>query len=215
VEIVLKSRVAIITGASGGIGSETARVLAENSVDILVHYYTSIESAKKTVRQVHQAGSDAIMYKADISSPKDVESMIAECVSKFGRIDILVNNASMHPPPEFTITKPDWQLWKKMVHVNIMGILVCSHYCAPHLESTGGSIINIVMDYEPGGLGYIATKASGSVLTRGLARELAPIRANAVSPGAIDTWGMTQAELEKYSKSTLLKRVGCPLDIAK
>ncbi len=102
-----------------------------------------------------------------------------------------------------------------MIAVNVMGMLVCSHFAAPHLKKTKGNIINVVMDYDPGGLGYTLTKTAGTPLTRGLARKLAPIRVNAVSPGAIDTWGMTDEEKKYFTERTLLKRVGQPIDIAK
>jgi len=95
-----------------------------------------------------------------------------------------------------------------------MGILVCSHFAAQHLRESGGNVVNVVMDYDPGGLGYTLTKAAGTPLTRGLARKLAPIRVNAVSPGAVDTWGMSTGEKEYFTERTLLKRVGQPEDIA-
>lgn len=140
--------------------------------------------------------------------------MVKETMNQFGRLDILVNNASKHPPPMFNFTRPDWALWKQMAHVNILGILVCSHFAAPHLRVTNGNIVNVVMDYDPGGLGYTLTKTAGTPLTRGLARKLAPIRVNAVSPGAVDTWGMDDKEKQQFIVKTLLKRVGHPLDIA-
>jgi NAD(P)-dependent dehydrogenase (short-subunit alcohol dehydrogenase family) len=136
-------------------------------------------------------------------------------LNKFGRIDVLVDNASRHPPPMFEFEKPDWEYWKAMMLVNVMGTLVCSHVAAPHLKKTKGNIVNVVMDYDPGGLGYTLTKAAGTPLTRGLARKLAPIRVNAVSPGAVDTWGMSKEEKKHFEEKTLLKRVGQPTDIAK
>jgi NAD(P)-dependent dehydrogenase (short-subunit alcohol dehydrogenase family) len=96
-----------------------------------------------------------------------------------------------------------------------MGILLCSHFAAPYLKRAKGNIVNVVMDYDPGGLDYTLTKAAGTPLTRGLARRLAPVRVNAVSPGAVDTWGMTEDEKKYFVEKTLLKRVGEPIDIAK
>jgi meso-butanediol dehydrogenase/(S,S)-butanediol dehydrogenase/diacetyl reductase len=140
--------------------------------------------------------------------------MMEAAHNEFGRIDLLVNNAAKHPPPMFNFREPDWDLWKRMAHVNIIGALVCSHHAAPYLRETNGNIVNVVMDWDARGLGYTLTKTVGTPLTRGLARELAPIRVNAVSPGAVDTWGMTDEEKEYFTGTTLLKRVGHPRDIA-
>jgi NAD(P)-dependent dehydrogenase (short-subunit alcohol dehydrogenase family) len=108
----------------------------------------------------------------------------------------LVNNAATHPPPIFDLNKPDWELWKKMIDVNIMGVIACSRAVAPFLKETNGCIVNVVMDWDAGGIAR------------------APIRVNAVSPGAINTWNMTDEEKEYWVERTLLKRVGKPLDIA-
>lgn len=209
-----KGKSVIITGASGGIGSETARLFAENDAYITVNYFSSPEKAEKTVKSLHDLGVEAFSFKADVSNPKEVSLMIKETIDRFGRIDVLVNNASKHPPPLFDFDKPDWELWKRMAYINMMGILVCSHLAAPYLKETGGNIVNVVMDWDPGGLGYTLTKAAGTPLTRGLARKLAPIRVNAVSPGAVDTWGMSKEEKKYFIEKTLLKRVGRPIDIA-
>lgn len=209
----LEGKSVIITGASGGIGSETARLFAEKGANITVNYFSSPRRAERTVNLVHSFGSEAFAFKADVSNPQEVSSMIDETMDKFGQIDVLINNAAKHPPPLFDFENPDWDLWKRMAHVNIMGILVCSNIAAPYLRETTGSIVNVVMDYDPGGLGYALTKAAGTPLTRGLARKLAPIRVNAVSPGAVDTWGMSEEEKKYYTEKTLLKRVGQPIDI--
>jgi 3-oxoacyl-[acyl-carrier protein] reductase len=205
----------VITGASGGIGSETARLFAEKGANIVVNYFTSAEKAEKTLKTVSKLGVETLSFKADVSSPKEVSLMIKEAIKRLGRIDVLVNNAAKHPPPLFDFNEPDWEYWKRMMHVNVMGILVCSHFAAPYLRETGGNIVNVVMDYDPGGLDYTLTKTAGTPLTRGLARKLAPTRVNAVSPGAIDTWGMSEEEKRSFIEKTLTKRVGQPIDIAR
>lgn len=205
----------IITGASGGIGRETATFFAKRGGNITVNYLLSFEAAEKTVKKIQESGGEAFSYRADVSNPVEVAAMVDASLSKFGRIDVLVNNAAKHPPPVFDFDNPDWELWSGMVHVNIMGVIVCSHYAAPHLKESDGNIVNVVMDWDPGGLGYTLTKTAGTPLTRGLARELAPVRVNAVSPGAVDTWGMTDEEKEYWIERTLLKRVGQPKDIAR
>ena len=209
-----KGKSIIVTGASGGIGSETVRLFAEEGANITVNYFSSPRKAEKTVAVARSHGVEAFSVQADVSNPKDVASMMERSIGKHGRIDVLVNNSAKHPPPMFEFEKPDWEYWKRMMEINAMGMLVCSHFAAPHLRKTRGNIVNVVMDYDPGGLGYSLTKAAGTPLTRGLARELAPIRVNAVSPGAIDTWGMTVEEKQDFTKRTLLKRVGQPVDIA-
>jgi len=210
-----KGKSIIITGASGGIGRETARLFAEKGADVTVNYFSSPEKAQKTVDTIRELGVEAFSFRADVSDPKEVSLMIKETVRRFGKIDVLVNNAAKHPPPFFDFAKPDWEYWKRMMHVNVMGTLVCSHFAAPFLAKTGGNIVNVVMDYDPGGLDYTLSKAAGTPLTRGLARKLAPVRVNGVSPGAVDTWGMSEEEKRQFSEKTLLGRVGDPSDIAK
>jgi 3-oxoacyl-[acyl-carrier protein] reductase len=210
-----KDKSIIITGASGGIGSETARLFAEKGANITVNYFLSPKKAENTVETVRKFGVEAFSFGADVSDPEDVSLMIKETVKRFGKVDVLVNNAAKHPPPLFDFDKPDWEYWKRMMQVNVMGILICSQLTAPFLKKTGGNIVNVVMDYDPGGLDYTLSKAAGTPLTRGLARKLAPIRVNAVSPGAVDTWGMSEDEKRQFSEKTLLRRVGNPADIAK
>lgn len=210
-----KGKVIIITGASGGIGSETARLFAKNRANIIINYNSSPAKAKNTLNMVKDLGVDAINIKADISNTNEVKNMIDETINNFGKIDLLVNNASKHPPPLFNFHKPDWELWKRMVQVNVMGILICSHFSFPYLKETNGNIVNIVMDYDPGGLGYVFTKMAGTPLTRGLARKLAPVRVNAVSPGVIETWEMSEEEKKDWLKTIIIKRIGQPIDIAR
>ncbi|MHA2378985.1 MAG: SDR family NAD(P)-dependent oxidoreductase [Candidatus Thorarchaeota archaeon] len=210
-----RGKCVLITGASGGIGREAALHFSKEGANILVNYHSSPNKAEATMEAVKEEGTEAISVRADVSIPQEVSEMVDTCIARFGRLDILVNNASQHPPPVFDLKKPDWSLWKRMVDVNAMGILVCSHHASIQVRQHSGCIVNVVMDYPPGGLGYVATKAWGSVLTRGLATELAPTRVNAVSPGAVDTWGMTEKEIDYYTKKSLLKRIGRPEDIAR
>jgi len=209
-----KGKTVVITGASGRIGGETARSFAHEGAKIVVGYFSSQEKAEETVRDVEEMGCKAFAFRADVSNPEEVRAMMEAAHDRFGRIDVLVNCAAQHPPPMFDFENPDWDLWRRMAHVNIMGIITCSRSAAPYLKETGGNIVNVVMDWDAGGIGYSLTKTAGTPLTRGLARQLAPIRVNAVSPGAIDTWGMTDEEKEYWVERTLLRRVGHPRDIA-
>lgn len=205
----------IVTGASGGIGSETSRLFAERGANITVNYFSSPEKAEATAATIRSLGVEAFSFRADVSNPREVSMMVKKTVREFGGVDVLVNNSAKHPPPAFEFNNPDWKYWKRMIEVNVMGILVCSHFAASHLRKAMGSIVNVVMDYDPGGLGYTLSKAAGTPLTRGLARTMAPVRVNAVSPGAIDTWGMSREEKKFFVERTLLKRVGQPIDVAR
>jgi len=209
-----KGKTVVITGASGGIGGETARNFAREGANVVVGYFSSQEKAEETVRDVKEMDREAFAFRADVSNPEEVRAMMEAAHDRFERIDVLVNCAAQHPPPMFDFENPDWNLWRRMAHVNIMGIIACSHCAAPYLKETGGSIVNVVMDWDAGGIGYSLTKTAGTPLTRGLARQLAPVRVNAVSPGAVDTWGMTKEEKEYWTERTLLRRVGQPRDIA-
>ena len=209
-----KDKTILITGASGGIGGETAIGFAGEGGNVALNYLKRRENAEKTAASIRELGVEALTVKADVSEPEQVEAMIDKVIEEFGGLDVLVNCSALHPPPVFSLDEPDWGHWKRMMHVNVMGILACSHAAAPHLREHDGNIVNVVMDWDAGGVGYTLTKAAGTPLTRGLARELAPIRVNAVSPGAVDTWGMTADEKEHWVDRTLLKRVGRPKDIA-
>ena len=209
-----KGKTIVITGASGGIGSETARLFARDGANIVVNYLTREKDAKRAVEDCRKAGGDAQVFRADVSNPDEVKALMEDAVERFGRVDVLVNCAAAHPPPVFDFSDPDWALWKRMAHVNVMGVIACSHHAAPLLRKTMGNIVNVVMDWDAGGIGYTATKALRTPLTRGLARELAPVRVNAVSPGAVDTWGMTEEEKSYWIERTLLRRVGQPIDVA-
>ncbi|MGD8759362.1 MAG: SDR family oxidoreductase [Anaerolineales bacterium] len=209
-----QARTVIITGASGGIGGEAALRFSDQGAKIAVAYLSSPKKADKTVRAVKQRGGQAFKIQVDVSEPDQVKSMVEAVRDRFGRIDVLVNCAAQHPPPMFDFANPDWELWKRMARVNILGILTCCHFTAPHLTEAGGCIVNVVMDWDAGGIGYSLTKTAGTPLTRGLARQLAPVRVNAVSPGAIDTWGMTADEQAYWKEKTLLKRAGRPEEVA-
>lgn len=112
VEMMFKGKTVIITGASGGIGSESALLFAKEGANITVNFFSSPEKAQNTVRKVKSLGVEAFSFKADISNPQEVSFMVKETVNRFGGINVLANNAAKHPPPIFDFDKPDWELEK-------------------------------------------------------------------------------------------------------
>lgn len=213
----LKGKVALITGASRGIGRAIALAFADEGCNIVVNYCSSVDEAKKVVAQIEEKGQHAIAVRADISRADEVKEMVLQTVTTFGRIDILVNNAAVLL--SFSFETPDFDNWQRMVDVNIKGILLCAHAVAAPMRRQGrGRIINIVLQEAKGSLDYGMTKAAGGTVTRGLARVLAPhILVNAIAPGYIDTgWisSLPSEEQEAIKKRILLKRWGQPEDVA-
>jgi 3-oxoacyl-[acyl-carrier protein] reductase len=213
----LEGRVAIVTGASRGIGRAIALALAGEGADVVVNYLRSREQALEVKDQILGLGRRSLELQADVSSASEVGSMVLETMEAFGRVDILVNNAGVIEP--FDFGAPDYEKWQRMVDVNIKGMLLCSRAVVSYMrEQGGGRIINVVVKETKGSLDYIMTKAAGEVLTRGLARELAPlILVNAIAPGYIDTGWISQLddeERESIKEQALLKRWGQPEDVA-
>ena len=214
----LEGKVVIVTGASRGIGRAIALAFAQEGADVIVNYCQSRDHADQVVNGIADMGRQSFAVKADVSQPEEVANMVSQSLERFGKVDILVNNAGIILP--FRFKEPNYASWQRMVDVNIKGILHCSRAAAEAMRNQGsGKIINITVQETHGSLDYIMTKAAGNVLTRGLARELAPnILVNAIAPGYIDTGYISdlppeeQADLKEH---ILLKRWGQPEDVAK
>ena len=216
----LRDKVAAVTGSSKGIGRAIALAFAKEGADVVVNYFRDEGNAKEVVSEIKKMGREAFAVKADVSRAEEVQSMMDEALERFGKIDILVNNAADFSAMDFSLKSPDWEGWDRMMAVNLKGMLICSQVVSKFmLKRKGGNIINIVADWIGGGLCYMLTKSGGIPLTKGLARVLAPhIRVNAICPGSIDTgWisALSETEREKLKEKILLKRWGQPEDVAK
>jgi len=214
----LQGKVALVTGASRGIGRAIAHAFAREGADLIVNYFRSDAEARGVVATIEEMGQQAIAVQADVSHHDEVERMVSQALERFRRIDILVNNAGIVLP--FRFEEPDYHIWQRMVDVNIKGVLLCSRAVAdPMRRAGGGKIINIAVRETKGSLGYIMTKAADGVLARGLARELAPqILVNAIAPGSIDTgWisALPPEERGALKQRIPLKRWGQSEDVAK
>src|SRR3989344_3981760 len=188
-----KGKVALVTGASRGIGRATAILLAKEGCDIAVNYIKDEKSAQSAVKEINKLGRKAIAIKADVGNEEQVKQMIKETVKTFGKIDILVNNAGIvWDIPLFEKTS---EQVKRTIDVNFMGVFNCSKYAALEMKKAkSGVIINIsytnALDtLSPDSVDYDATKAAVISMTKNFAEELAQynIRVNCIAPGWIDT----------------------------
>ena len=191
--MTLQGRVAIVTGSSRGIGRGIALAMAEAGAQVVVNYLSNRELAQETARDAREMGAQVLVVGADVSQRADVERLFTRVMERFGRIDILVNNAAVFPPevPILEVTEADWD---RAMAVNLKGPFLCAQAAARQMMRQGaGAIINIsslgstVVMHDIAA--YCATKGGLESLTRALALELAPygIRVNAIAPGHIDT----------------------------
>jgi 3-oxoacyl-[acyl-carrier protein] reductase len=220
----LKEKVAVVTGASKGIGAAIAKHLASEGAHIIVNYTSSKEDAEKVTAEIIKNGGKAIAVQGDVSKEKDIESLFAQTVKAFGKVDILINNAGVYEfiPLEDISSKA----YHKMFDINVFGLLMASKEAVKHFGPNGGSIVNISSVASTKALAnasiYCATKASVDAITRCLAHELGPrnIRVNSINPGMVETEGTQHAGImesdfkKKTEQETPLGRIGIPKDIA-
>ena len=219
----LENKVAVVTGASKGIGAAIARHLASEGAAIVVNYSTSKDRADKVVRDIVSAGGNAIAVGADLAIEDDVAKLFEAARKSFGHVDILVNNAGVYTVAPLEAVTPE--LYTRMFNTNVLGLLLATKAALALFPSTGGSIINIGSVVStlapPGASVYAATKGAVDSITKVLAKELGPrnIRVNCVSPGLVategyDAAGFTSSDFEKQGVAmTPLGRVGKPDDI--
>ncbi|MBS0473111.1 MAG: glucose 1-dehydrogenase [Proteobacteria bacterium] len=221
----LKDKVAVVTGASKGIGAAIARSLAAEGAKVIVNYASDAQGAHKVVGDIEAKGGTAVAVKGDVAKAADVQNLFAETKKAFGAADILVNNAGVFKflPLEDTVEDE----YRRQFDINVLGTLLATKEAARQFGDKGGSVINLSSVVSenpvPGSAVYSATKGAVDTLTQALALELAPrkIRVNAIAPGGTETegthaMGMIGSDFEKEMVSrTPLGRLGQPDDIAK
>jgi 3-oxoacyl-[acyl-carrier protein] reductase len=220
----LNGKVAVVTGASKGIGADIAKHLAAEGAAVVVNYASSKEGADRVVDEIEKRGGKAIAVQANVAKKADVERLFSAAKKAFDKIDILVNNAGVYEfSPLEEITE---QQFHKHFDVNVLGLLLATQEAVRHFDSAGGSIINISSAVTsltpPNSSVYTATKGAVDAITRTLAKELGPrkIRVNAINPGMVETEGVVAAgfnegEFRKgVEMQTPLGRIGQPDDIA-
>src|SRR5262249_14080123 len=221
----LAGKVAVVTGASKGIGAGIARGLAEAGASVVVHYARDKAGADGVAAEVVERGGKAIAVQGDVSKAADVKRLFAEAIRAFGRLDILVNNAGVYRFGPFeSITEEEFH---RHYDTNVLGPILAVQEALKHFGPEGGSLINISSVVGPAPWPQAAlnssTKAAADTLTRGLALELAPrkVRVNAVAPGTTESEGTSDLHLfegdegKKVIASTPLGRLGTPADIGR
>jgi 3-oxoacyl-[acyl-carrier protein] reductase len=219
----LSGKVALVTGASKGIGAAIARHLAAEGAAVTVNYANDRKGADRTVSDITGRGGKALAIQADLSKPEDVRRLFAETKKTFGPLDILVNNAGIYEFAPIEEVTPDH--FHKHFNLNVLGLLLASQEAARQFTERGGSIINISSVVStaaiPAMAVYSATKAAVDSITRTLAAELGPrkIRVNAINPGMVETEGVHTAGIAtsdmrtQVEAQTPLRRIGQPEDI--
>lgn len=220
----LDGKIAVVTGASKGIGASIAKHLAAEGAAVVVNYASSKEAADRVVDEITSAGGKAIAVQANVTKKAEVESLFVKTEQVFGRLDILVNNAGIYEYlPLEDITEEHFH---KQFDLNVLGLILTSQQGAKYFGSEGGSIINIssiASTAAPAtGSVYNATKAAVDAVTKSLAKELGSrqIRVNSINPGMVETEGLQalgvlESDFRKQIEAqTPLGRIGQVQDIA-
>lgn len=220
----LTEKVAVVTGASKGIGADIAKHLAAEGAAVVVNYATSKEGADRVVDEITKRGGKAIAVQADVAKKTELERLFAATIKAFGHLDILVNNAGVYSfEPLEAVTEEEFH---RQFNINVLGLILSTQEALKHFGSDGGSVINISSVAStaapPASVIYTATKGAVDAVTRVLAKELGPkkIRVNSINPGGVETegfhaLGLPGTDFEKQMiAQTPLGRIGQPRDIA-
>jgi NAD(P)-dependent dehydrogenase (short-subunit alcohol dehydrogenase family) len=215
----LNGKVALVTGGAVRVGRAISLALAGAGADIVMNYNTSSSAAQETAAEIEALGRQTLTYQADVSRRDEVEAMVNAAIQRFGRLDVLVNSASVwRRTPWEELTEEEWDA---KVDVDMKGAFLCAKAAWPHLIAHGdGAIVNIVdlsaLKPFPNFLAHSAAKAGLLNLTYGLAQELAPaVRVNAVAPGPVlPPPDYSEKQIAAVANRTLLKRWGSAEDVA-
>ncbi|MCW3062354.1 MAG: dehydrogenase, short-chain alcohol dehydrogenase like protein [Capsulimonas sp.] len=220
----LESKVAIVTGASKGIGAAIAKHLAAAGASVVVNYASDKAGADRVVSEIEGQGGKAVAVQANLSKGEDIERLFSASHDAFGRLDILVNNAGVYEFSPVEGVTPEH--FHRQFDLNVLGLVLASQQAAKYFGTAGGSIINVGSvagtSAPPTASVYSATKAAVDAVTKSLSKELGPrnIRVNSLNPGMVVTEGFQASGLEgsdfqkQVIASTPLGRIGQPDDIA-
>lgn len=206
----MSEHVALITGGGRRIGAEIARQLHQQGYRVIIHYLRSVSDASQLTSELNRIRpNSAVSLKADISKLTELEELAQHCIETWGRLDVLINNASSYYPTEFG--KVTEQQWEDLISSNAKAPFFLSQLLSAELKRRQGCIVNIVdihaerpaLEYSP----YTIAKAGNAMMIKSLARELAPeVRVNGISPGVI-IWPEKQAEHSEKEKQRILEQV--------
>jgi 3-oxoacyl-[acyl-carrier protein] reductase len=220
----LEGKVAVVTGASKGIGAEIAKQFAAEGASVVVNYASSKSGADAVVSEIAKKGGKAVAVRGDVAKQADIEKLLADANKTYGKLDILVNNAGVFEFLPIENITPEH--FHKLYDINVLGLLSTTREATKYFGKDGGSVINISSLASTGGFpttsAYSATKGAVDSVTRVLAKELGPrkIRVNSINPGMVITEGVKTAGFEgsdfqkDIEERTPLGRVGQPEDIA-
>ncbi|HEY6274165.1 MAG TPA: glucose 1-dehydrogenase [Terriglobales bacterium] len=220
----LKGKVAIVTGASKGIGAGIAKALSEAGAAVAVNYSSSKEGADRVVNEIKQRGGKAIAIQGDVSKAADVKRLFEESEKALGALDVLVNNAGVYEfAPLESVTEDEFH---REFNINVLGTILATREAVKYFGNNGGSVINVgsvaSTTTPPNSVVYTATKGAIDAVTRVLAKELGPkkIRVNSINPGGVETEGTHRVGIvgsdfqKQMVAETPLGRFGQPADIA-